>query len=71
MRMKALLGGLAAAALAAQPISAAAVARAAPATEGESALGGDGSLLGIGVFVALVAAFFLIAVSDNDEPISA
>ena len=72
MRIKALLGGFAAAALAAQPIAAAAVTRAAPSTEGENALGGEnGGLLGIGIFIAVVAAFYFIAVQDNDEPISA
>jgi hypothetical protein len=70
MRMKALLGGLAAAALAAQPISAAAISRAAPSTEGENAMGGDSGLLGIAVFVAVVAAFYLVA-STDDDPVSA
>ena len=70
MRMKALLGGLAAAALAAQPISAAAVSRAAPAAEGENAMGGEGSFLGIAIFVAVVAAFYFVASSD-DDPVSA
>jgi hypothetical protein len=68
MRMKALLGGLAAAALAAQPISAAAVSRAAP-VEGENALGGEGGLVGLAIFAAVVAAFYFIASSD-DEPAS-
>lgn len=72
MRMKALLGGFAAAALAAQPISAAAVSRAAAPSESESELGGSGALLGILVFAALVAGFLIIGESDeNDEPISA
>lgn len=73
MRMKALLGGIAAATLAAQPVAAAAVSRDAPSTEGASALGGDGDggLIGILVFAAIVAAFYFIAQSDNDEPVSA
>lgn len=72
MRTKALLGGLAAATLAAQPIAATASSYAAAPVEGENAMGGEGSgLLGIGVFVAVVAAFYLIADSDDsDEPSS-
>lgn len=69
MRMKALFGGLAAAALMAQPISAATASRAASSVEGENALGGEGSFIGIAVFAAVVAAFYLIASSD-DEPTS-
>lgn len=73
MRIKALFGGLAAAALAAQPISAAAVSRSAPSGDGESALGGESGLLGVLVFAALVGGFYLIGSSDDndDEPVSA
>ena len=71
MRMKALLGGLAAAALAAQPVAAAEMSRASAPAEGESAMGGEGGLIGLAVFVAVVAAFFFIASSDNDDPVSA
>lgn len=70
MRMKALLGGLAAATLAAQPIAATASSRVAASVESENAMGGESSLLGLGVFIAVVAAFYLIASSD-DEPVSA
>lgn len=75
MRIKALFGGLVAATLAAQPISAAAVTRAAPSTEGANALGDgeSGAFIGIAVFAALVAAFYFIASEDdgNDDPVSA
>lgn len=69
MRMKALLGGLAAATLVAQPIAATASSRVASSVEGENAMGGESSILGLGIFVAVVAAFYLIASSD-DEPAS-
>ena len=71
MRMKALFGGLAAATLAAQPIVAAEASRPAAPVEGQSELGGDGSLIGILVFVAVVAAFYFVASEDNGDPISA
>ena len=70
MRFKAMLGGLAAATLAAQPLAAADVSRAAPTVEGESEMGGGVGLLGIAIFVAIVAAVYFIAESE-DDPISA
>jgi len=70
MRLKALLGGLAAATLAAQPLAATASFRAAAPSESENALGAESGLIGIAIFAAVVATFYVLAES-NDEPVSA
>lgn len=69
MRIRTALTAVAAAAVAATPL-AAAQARTSMPVEGESELGGS-ALAGVAIFVALVAAIYFIADSnDADEAVS-
>lgn len=68
MRIRTALTAVAAAAVAASPL-AAAQARTSMPVEGESEMGDVSPLAGVAIFVAIVAAVYFIADSE-DEPVS-